>query len=74
ICANKVKGIRAALCVNSDQIIMSRRHNDANILIFGAKYVSPNEAADMFLTWVNEPFEGERHEKRVNKIKRREGE
>ncbi len=71
ICANKVKGIRAALCNNKDQAIMSRRHNDANVIVFGAKYVTPAEAQEMFMAWVQEPFEGGRHERRVNKIKAR---
>jgi RpiB/LacA/LacB family sugar-phosphate isomerase len=68
IAANKVKGVRAALCNNKDQALMSRRHNDANVIVFGSKYVKPAEAQDMFMMWVNEPFEGGRHERRVNKL------
>ncbi|MBN1493231.1 MAG: ribose 5-phosphate isomerase B [Candidatus Omnitrophica bacterium] len=71
MCANKVKGIRAALCINKDQAIMSRRHNDANVIVFGAKYTSPEEALEMFMAWVNEPFEGGRHQRRVDKINER---
>jgi ribose 5-phosphate isomerase B len=71
IAANKVKGVRAALCNNKDQVLMSRRHNDANVIVFGAKYIKPAEAQDMFIMWVNEPFEGGRHERRVNKINTR---
>ena len=72
ICANKVKGVRAVLCNNKDQAIMSRRHNDANVIVFGAKYTSPEDAYDMFNAWVNERVEGGRHERRVNKIRERE--
>lgn len=69
MCANKVKGIRAALCVNKDQAVMSRKHNDANVLVFGAKYVTPAEAEDITLAWLGEAFEAGRHERRVNKIR-----
>ncbi len=69
IAANKVKGVRAALCQNLEQASLSRRHNDANMLILGSHYV----ASDLFLklaeTWLVTPFEGGRHESRVNKIR-----
>ena len=72
ICANKVKGIRAALCLNEDQAIMSRRHNDANVLVFGSKYVSPEDARALFTAWIDEDFEGGRHAHRLEKIHRYE--
>lgn len=68
IAANKVKGVRAALVLNKDQAIMSRRHNDANVLAMGSKYVTKEEALDFTLAWLSEAFEGGRHENRVNKI------
>lgn len=66
ISANKVKGIRAALCADSFTAEMTRRHNDANVLALGAGIVGPNLAdriVDVFLTT---EFEGGRHERRVN--------
>lgn len=66
ISANKVKGIRAALCADSFTAEMTRRHNDANVLAMGAGIVGPNLAdriVDVFLTT---EFEGGRHERRVN--------
>ena len=66
--ANKHKGIRAALCWNSEIAALSRQHNDANILTLPARYMSVEEAkkcVDVFLT---EKFEGGRHADRVQKI------
>lgn len=68
IAANKVKGIRCALCYNSLAAEMSRRHNDANMLAMGAGMVGGNLAeriADVFLAT---EFEGGRHARRVNLI------
>ena len=66
--ANKHKGIRAALCWNSEIAALSRQHNDANILTLPARYITVDEAkkcADAFLT---EQFEGGRHADRIKKI------
>ena len=68
ICANKVAGARASLCVNTDQAVMTRRHNDANVLALGAKYVTPADAEAIVAAWLNEPFEGGRHQRRIDKI------
>lgn len=68
ICANKVAGIRAAVCETEDQAVLSRGHNDANVLIMGAKYVTSDEACRIAGLWLKAPFEGGRHETRVNKI------
>ncbi|MGZ4097480.1 MAG: ribose 5-phosphate isomerase B [Bacteroidia bacterium] len=66
--ANKHKGIRAALCWNSEIAALARQHNDANILVLPARYISKEEAfkcVDVFLT---EKFEGGRHQQRIEKI------
>jgi len=68
ITANKHKGVRAALCWNSGIAALARQHNDANILVLPARYISLEEAhkcVDVFLT---EKFEGGRHQARVEKI------
>jgi ribose 5-phosphate isomerase B len=68
ICANKVAGIRAAVCDTEDQALLSRGHNDANVLIMGSKYVTSEEACRIAQAWLDAPFDGGRHEVRVNKI------
>lgn len=69
IVANKVRGVRGALCLNEDMAKMSRKHNDANVLILSASYIQPGNADKIVNTWLKTDFEGGRHEKRVNKIK-----
>ncbi len=69
IAINKVKGIRAALCYHKQSAILSRQHNDANVLIVGSKFVSEKEMLEMIKSWLKTPFEGGRHLRRVNKIK-----
>ena len=70
IAANKVKGIRAALYYgkNMDIVKLSRTHNNANILSFGARFITQEKAADAVDLWLNEPFEGGRHKIRVDKL------
>ena len=68
ISANKYKGIRAALCHDAYTARMSRRHNNANILAMGGRTTGKEIAFDMVEIWLNTPFEGGRHEKRVQKI------
>lgn len=68
ICANKVKGIRAAICDNLEQAKLSREHNDANVLILGSKFVTSEVACEIAREWLVTPFGGGRHEKRVLKI------
>ncbi|MFC1928879.1 ribose 5-phosphate isomerase B [Chloroflexota bacterium] len=71
IAANKVKGIRAALCHNAFSACRARRHNDANILCLGAEEEKPvPEIVDAFLTC---EFEGGRHQRRLDKIRDMEG-
>lgn len=68
IAANKVDGVRAAPAYNLDEVGLTRRHNDTNVLTIGAKYTPEKDAEQFVETFLNEPFEGGRHERRVNKI------
>lgn len=68
IAANKVKGIRCALCTNEYMAKMSRMHNNANMLALGGRVVGTSLALEIVDTWVTTEFEGGRHENRVNKI------
>ena len=68
IAANKVRGIRAALCNDLYLAEMARSHNDANVLSMGGRVVS-NELADRIVeTFLSTPFEGGRHERRVAQL------
>ena len=66
ISANKVKGIRCALCADSFTAEMTRRHNDSNVLALGAGVVGPNLADRIVDVFLETEFEGGRHERRVN--------
>ena len=68
ITANKVQGVRAALGTSTDEVELVRRHNDANILTFGAKYTRPEEADAMVDVFLATGFEGGRHARRIGKI------
>ena len=69
IAANRYEWIRAALCFNEKMAEMSRRHNDANVIVFGAKIISPEEALKSLKRFLSEDFEGEtRHLRRLNMI------
>lgn len=68
IAANKVPGIRAALCHNVEYAKLSKEHNNANILALGGRFLAPEEAKSIVDTWLNTEFEGGRHQKRINKI------
>ncbi len=69
IAANKVKGVRAALCSNIEQAKLSRQHNDSNMLILGAGFLPQHIIFPLIDTWLKTAFERGRHEIRVNKIK-----
>lgn len=66
--ANKVRGIRAALCYNIFAAEMSRRHNNANVLCLGGRVLGEELAKAIVKVWLETPFEGGRHERRINKI------
>jgi len=68
IAANKVRGIRAALCHNEESARMSRQHNDANVLCLGANDLTGNAMERIVRVWLTEQFEGGRHARRVGKI------
>jgi ribose 5-phosphate isomerase B len=66
--ANKHKGIRAALCWNSEISALARQHNDANILTLPARYITIEEAKKCVDAFLSEQFEGGRHADRIKKI------
>jgi len=66
--ANKYQNIRAALCWKPEIAQLARSHNDANIICIPARYVSLSVAKTMLEQFISEPFEGGRHQNRVNKI------
>jgi ribose 5-phosphate isomerase B len=68
ITANKHQGIRAALCWNADVAALARQHNNANIICIPARFVDRELAEKMVNVFLETPFEGGRHENRVNKI------
>ena len=69
ITANKVKGVRCALCHNEDSAKMTRLHNDSNMLAMGAKYIDIETAKKMADIFLNTEFSGEeRHQRRIDKI------
>ena len=74
IAANKVPGINAALCYNKEAAVLSRQHNNANILVLGARFVSENDLLDIVKTWLTTEFEEGRHLRRVKQIRKIEQE
>lgn len=66
--ANRYPGVRAALCSESFSARMSREHNDSNILVLGARVTGENLAYDIVDTWLNTPFGGDRHQRRIDLI------
>ena len=68
IAANKVPGIRAALCYDRASAKNSREHNDSNVLTLGARLLTATQAADVARQWLETPFAGGRHAARVKKI------
>ena len=68
IAANKVSGVRAAPCHDELTAEMSRRHNDLNVLCLSADLLSERAIVRIVETWLNAPFEGGRHARRVEKI------
>jgi ribose 5-phosphate isomerase B len=68
IAANKVRGIRAALCNDLYTARMSRSHNDANVLAMGGRIVAPGLADEIVRLWLDTPFDGGRHQRRIDQI------
>lgn len=66
--ANKHKGIRSALCWNTEIAALARQHNDANIVALPARFISEQEALEIVETFLGTAFEGGRHQRRIDKI------
>ncbi len=69
IAANKVKGVRAALCRTVDDARMTRKHNDSNLLALSEKSMDDPDVMRIVETWLDTPFEGGRHQRRIDKIR-----
>jgi len=69
IAANKIKGIRCALCNDVYSAKKSREHNNANVLAMGGRVIGVGPAEEIIRAWLATDFEGGRHERRINKIK-----
>ena len=72
IVANKVNGIRAALCQTKEFAELSKRHNNANVLVLSGRFISHYLAKEIIEVWLNTPFEGGRHKRRIDKISKYE--
>ncbi len=70
IAANKVPGIRAALCHDATTARLSRSHNDANVLALGQRIIGSEVVRDVVRVWLETPFDGGRHQRRLEKIAR----
>ncbi len=68
IVANRYPGVRAALCHDHFTAQMSREHNDANVLVMGERVIGKGVALEIVKTWLDTPFAGGRHQKRLDKI------
>jgi ribose 5-phosphate isomerase B len=68
IAANRFKGIRAALVYDEFTAQMTKKHNNANIICFGGRTTTPEQAKKLLDIWLNEEFEGGRHQARINKL------
>jgi ribose 5-phosphate isomerase B len=68
IAANKIAGVRASLCNDLFTAMLARQHNDANVLAIGARIVAPPLADEILELWLKTPFEGGRHQRRVDQI------
>jgi len=68
LAANRVHGVRAALCNDPHLAELSRRHNDANVLAMGGRIVAPHLAREIVRLWLATPFEGGRHMRRLEQV------
>lgn len=66
--ANRVAGVRCALCWSHESAEMGRRHNDANVISIGQRMVTLETALDIVATWLDTPFDGGRHARRIAQI------
>jgi ribose 5-phosphate isomerase B len=68
IVANRVKGIRCAVCWNEDSARLARQHNNANMISLGARFMTLSQALEIVRTWLESSFEGGRHQRRIDMI------
>ncbi len=68
VAANKIRGVRAAVCCNEVAAELSRRHNDANVLCLSGEFLGVAEIEALVRIWLTTPFDGDRHARRVDKI------
>lgn len=68
IVANRVKGVRCAVCWNLESARLGRQHNDANVISLGERMVDLVTALQIVKTWLDTPFEGGRHQRRIEEI------
>lgn len=68
IVANRFPGVRAALCLDAETARLSRLHNDANVLALAGRKTDPERAREIVRVWLTTPFEGGRHQQRLDKI------
>lgn len=73
IVANRFKKVRAALCITPEMGMMSRSHNDANVLVLGQRITPFETASEILKQWLSTPFEGGRHAARVEQIDKVDG-
>ena len=66
--ANRIKGIRCALCWNSESAVLARRHNNANMISIGERMISKEDAIEIVRLWLETPFEGGRHIPRIRML------
>ncbi|MDQ6631132.1 MAG: RpiB/LacA/LacB family sugar-phosphate isomerase, partial [Verrucomicrobiota bacterium] len=66
--ANKIKGIRCAVCWNIESAKLSRQHNDANVLSLGQRMITLDTALEIVKAWLSTDFEGGRHQRRIEQI------
>ncbi|MBQ2849902.1 MAG: ribose 5-phosphate isomerase B [Thermoguttaceae bacterium] len=74
VAANKIRGVRAAVCCNEVAAELSRRHNDANVLCLSGEFLGVAEIESLVRVWLTTPFDGGRHARRVDKISALENE
>ena len=70
IAANKISGVRAALCTSVEHAILSRKHNNANVLALGSRLTDEKDIKEIIIKWLDTSFEGGRHQKRINLIEK----
>jgi ribose 5-phosphate isomerase B len=68
IAANRVKGVRCALCWNAESAMLGRKHNNANLISIGERMVTLEMALEIVRIWLDTPFEGGRHQRRIDML------